>query len=89
MKKGLALLLALVMVFALACPAAFAEKDDTITIKIATSMAQTHPVVVTLEEVKEYLSEQSDGRIVLEIYPAGALGSNLPLQRLRDGLRGL
>ncbi len=76
MKKSLALLLALVMVFALACPAAFAEKDDTITIKIATSMAQTHPVVVTLEEVKEYLSEQSDGKIVLEIYPAGALGSN-------------
>ena len=76
MKKRISLLLVLIMVFALACPAASAAKSDTITIKIATSMAQTHPVVVALEEVKEYLAEQSEGKIVLDIYPAGALGSN-------------
>lgn len=97
MKKIIALVLAVVMIFALAAcvsnsntstpsntaapaasdsPASAEPAAEAVTIKIATSMTETHPVVQALKEVKDYVEEQSGGSVVLDLYVAGVLGSN-------------
>lgn len=91
MKKILALILVLAMVFAMcACgnsqpaasssdtaPAAEEESGEEVTtIKLATGFASTHPVAIALEEVADYVEEESGGTVKLDVYVAGALGSN-------------
>ena len=49
---------------------------EPITIKIATGMSETHPIVQALKEVKTYVEEQSGGSVILDLYVAGVLGSN-------------
>jgi len=60
-------------------PAASAADDEVITIKLANSFAATHPCNVALEEVQKYLDEQTGGKIIVDVYPAGALGSNVEI----------
>ena len=52
------------------------NSGDVITIKLAHNFAASHPVSTTLESVAAELDEQSGGTIKLDIYGAGALGSN-------------
>lgn len=92
MKKTLALVLVFAMVFALcACGSSQTEASsdgtspateeeniggEVTTIKLATGFAATHPVAIALEEVADYVEEESGGTVKLDIYVAGALGSN-------------
>ncbi|MEI3100303.1 MAG: hypothetical protein V8T45_00240 [Oscillospiraceae bacterium] len=100
MKKTLALVLVFAMVFALcACgtlqteassdgtsPATEEENigGEVTTIKLATGFAATHPVAIALEEVADYVEEESGGTVKLDIYVAGALGSNSEIAQADD-----
>ena len=55
---------------------ATAVDDETVyTMKIATATAQGNPQTSSLEWLKEYIEAESNGRIVVETYPAGQMGS--------------
>ena len=49
---------------------------EPLTIKLAHSFAPTHPVSVILEQVAQQVNEDSGGAVTLDVYGAGALGSN-------------
>lgn len=57
-------------------PAADAAPAEVTTIKLATSFVDTHPIVIALKEVAKDIEEKSNGTVKLDIYSAGALGSN-------------
>ena len=92
MKRLLAILLALAMVFALcacgqdAAPAAeepaagdaAAEAPaEVITIKMAEASASSHISCQTQNKFKELIEEKSNGHIVVELYQDGTLGTEI------------
>ena len=70
MKKIVSLLL--VLVLALGCTAALAAEYE---IRGATSNVETHPHYLGLAKFAELLEEKSGGRIVMEAFHSGTLGS--------------
>lgn len=85
MKKILLVLSLLgVMMFAVACSSDDGDKgkdnaasgsgdDDVYKIRWAMSVPETHASYVALDEIKDSITEKSDGRIVIEIYENGQL----------------
>lgn len=85
MKKYLALLLALVMVFALcACgsePAPQGDEKDkepvsdkTFTIKIACENSDNYPATLGLYAMEKYVEEHTNGKVQVEVCASGQLG---------------
>lgn len=52
---------------------------DTINIKIAHVSQEGVPIDVAMHELGDMLSERSDGRITVSVFPASALGNNTEL----------
>lgn len=86
MKKYLALLLALCAIFTLCACGAQTDGDtadqpdasadaEKITIKFGTSMSTTEYCTQCLPKWFEEIEKLSDGRITVDYYPAGALGT--------------
>ncbi len=81
MKKVLSILLILVMVFTLAAcggdktPAGTTEGDQ-IVIKIGHTDSSSRSTNVAGEWLNDYLSEATDGRITVEMYPDGQAGDD-------------
>lgn len=89
MKKVLALLLALAMVFAFAAcgkekspgdtankPDGITASDDRYVIKFASSFGEGSDFNTMIEvPLKELLEKHSDGRMTLEVYPSGSLAA--------------
>lgn len=84
MKRFLFMLMLLgVMVFAVACSSdnddsaskggSDGEDDEVYTIRWAMSVPETHASSVALHEIKDSITEESDGRIVIEVYENGQL----------------
>src|SRR5699024_4921866 len=48
--------------------AAEAESDEVFTIRIAMAVPETHASSIAMNEVKDSITENSDGRIVIELY---------------------
>lgn len=51
------------------------KKSYSISVGFTTSPSEYDPYNVTCEKFKEYVEEATDGRIQVEIYPGGQLGS--------------
>ena len=49
---------------------------ETYTIQLAGSVAEDHPITLGLYKFEELAEEYSDGRIQVDVYPNGQLGSN-------------
>ncbi len=73
MKKALSLILALIIVVSF-CATAFAAEPE-ITIKFGTSMTTTEYCTQCLPKWFDEIKKLSDGRIVVDYYPSGALGT--------------
>ncbi len=76
MKKIIALLLALVMVFALCACGGSAKEEQTYTIRIGHSDTTQNLIHVSLEHFAKAVNERTNGRVTIEIYAAEQLGSN-------------
>lgn len=50
------------------------KSDDTIVLRVAGQNNEEHPNTVALNKMAETISEQSDGRIEMNIFPANQLG---------------
>jgi len=92
MKKILSVLLVLVMVFTFAaCGGGNSEEgtqaqDEVITIKLAGTVADTHPITKAEYKFAELLEEYSGGTMVVECYPNCQLGSNRELyEQMQNG----
>ncbi len=86
MKKLLSVLLVLAMVFSLAaCGGSGDSTDeeaasgDVITIKLAGTVSDTHPITKSEYKFAELVEEYSGGQMVVEVYPNCQLGSNREL----------
>lgn len=84
MKKATAMLLALVMLFALcACGKTGddnnADGSNPVVIKIAHANTEDHPTHLAFLKFKELLEEETEGRYTVEIHPNGQLGSDSDL----------
>lgn len=81
MKKTLALLLALVMVFAL-CATAFADGEDPyadfkpVTLRIGHSHSESEIPHLEMVKMAENIAERTNGKVTVEIYASNSLGSN-------------
>ena len=82
MKKILALVLAMAMVFALA-GVAFAA-DKTYTIRIGHSDTTTNLIHVSLEHFAQAVEEKTTGQCKVEIYAAEQLGSNAEMSEMLE-----
>ncbi len=74
MKKILALVLALTLVFALT--AVSASADDPIVLKIGVSTAETDPRNIAAQMFADEIAEKTGGAVTAEVYPAGQLGGD-------------
>ncbi len=74
MKKILALVMALAMIFALT--AVSASADDAIVLKIGVSTAETDPRNVAAQAFADEIAEKTGGAVKAEVYPAGQLGGD-------------
>ena len=75
MKKVLALVLALVMVFALAATATADDaKVGQTVLKVAFNQSAANPEYAVLEKISDDLYDATEGRYSLEIYPDASLG---------------
>lgn len=52
------------------------DTGSTYTIQLAGSVSDEHPITQGLYKFEELMEEYSDGRIQVEVYPNGQLGSN-------------
>ncbi len=76
MKKYLALLIAVVMVLALAVPAASAEAAPEFVITLANPSNPEDNVVKAFYYFEQIVEERSGGRIDVQVYDSGQLGSH-------------
>jgi len=77
MKKYLALLMALVMVLALAVPTAFAESAKAeYVVTLANPSNPEDNVVKAFYYFEQIVEERSNGRIDVQVYDSGQLGSH-------------
>lgn len=75
MKKALSILLALV--FVLALMAGCGKKDDTVyTINASFIPSDGTPTIESYKWFKEQVETKSEGRIVVNVYPGGSMGSS-------------
>ncbi len=75
MKKTIALLLALVMLFAVAnFGTAFAAGEQTFEMVFATHLDENHPITKALYMFKDQVEKESDGRIKITTYINSELG---------------
>ena len=77
MKKILALVLVLTMVFALT--AVSASADDAIVLKIGVSTAETDPRNIAAQMFADEIAEKTGGAVKAEVYPSGQLGGDAEL----------
>ena len=77
MKKLIALVLALA---ALCAVMSTVSADQTYTIKLGHTMSTAHPRHLALLEFEKYVEEKTDGKVQIELYPAGVLGSEADMQ---------
>ncbi|HTH78375.1 MAG TPA: TRAP transporter substrate-binding protein [Ramlibacter sp.] len=61
---------------AAALPVAFSVRAQTRTIKFANQNAKGHPVVTGMERFAELVEKNSAGRLKVNVFPGGALGSD-------------
>lgn len=61
-----------------------ADADKTYTIKLGHTMSTAHPRHIALLEFEKYVEENTDGKVQVELYPAGVLGSEPDMQ---EGMR--
>ncbi len=73
MKKILAILLVVVMVLSMA--ACSGNNGDKIVMKVGHAQPEGNPRTESLEKFKEDVEKASGGRITVELYPAGQLGT--------------
>ncbi len=52
------------------------DAEETYHIQLAGSVAEDHPITLGLYKFEELLEESSGGRIQVDVYPNGQLGSN-------------
>lgn len=76
MKKYLALLIAVVMVLSLAAPSAFAAAAPEYVITLANPSNPEDNVVKAFYYFEKIVEERSDGRIDVQVYDSGQLGSH-------------
>ena len=79
MKKIISILLVLTMVFALAgCGGGGTEPEaeDTILIRIGHTDSSTRSTNTAGLWLADYLAEETDGRVVVEMYPDGQAGDD-------------
>ena len=74
MKKILALVMALTMIFALT--AVSASADDAIVLKIGVSTADTDPRNIAAKSFADEIESKTNGAVKAEVYPAGQLGGD-------------
>ncbi|MFZ5946090.1 MAG: TRAP transporter substrate-binding protein DctP [Bacillota bacterium] len=61
-------------------------KDKPITLKLAGQFPLDNPASIAAENVKKYVEEKSQGRLLIETYPANQLGdANLVYEGIMDG----
>lgn len=90
MRKIIAIILALAMVFTLCACGAKTEtaaeapvaSDEQYVIKFGHFLATNHNEHLALEELKAMVEEKTDGRLIIEIYPASQLGSERELAEM-------
>ena len=60
--------------------------SDNRILKLAHGLDTTHPVHMGMERMKERLEELSGGRLAIDIYPSGVLGSEVQcIEQLQSG----
>ena len=59
---------------------ATADSGKTYTIKLGHTMSTAHPRHVSLLEFEKYVEEKSGGKVQVELFPAGVLGSEPDMQ---------
>ena len=66
---------------------AHVDVGSQLTLKLAHSLDTKHPVHAAMEYMRERLEELSGGRVSLEIYPSGMLGSETQcIEQLQNGV---
>lgn len=65
------------------CGILSSHEEGTVTIKFSLSQAATEPTVLAAQKFKAEVEEKSGGRILVQLYPDGQLGSE------RDSVEGL
>lgn len=75
MKKRSMILKTLALVAALAAAAGTAQAQER-TIKFATQNPKGHPIVMGLEKFAEVVAAKSGGKIKVNVFPGGVLGSD-------------
>ena len=84
MKK---LVIMVVCVLCLCSLLVSAIADETYTVKISTQNAETTPMVKTFRQLADSLMEKSNGRLKVEVFPSGVLGSDEDL--IEQALQGV
>ncbi|MDO4197143.1 MAG: TRAP transporter substrate-binding protein DctP [Prevotellaceae bacterium] len=76
MKKIIALLLSLVLVLSFtACGSnGGGSSDGPVTIKVAVQQNEDHETCKAVQRIKEKVESETDGNVILDIYPDSALG---------------
>ena len=74
MKKILAIVMVLTMIFALT--AVSASADDAIVLKIGVSTADTDPRNIAAKSFADEIESKTNGAVKAEVYPAGQLGGD-------------
>lgn len=79
MRKTFAILLSVALMVALmsGCGEKSAEsvEVESTSIRISSSVAESHPTHLALEKFKEIVEAETDGSVTVEIYPNSVLGS--------------
>ncbi|MBX2993009.1 MAG: TRAP transporter substrate-binding protein [Bacteroidetes bacterium] len=64
-----------IVVLSFICFASCREADDVQVLKLAHGLDRTHPVHVSMEYMAKLVSERSSGKMKIDIYPSGQLGT--------------
>lgn len=82
MRKKIGIMIALtaaLCVFAAGCGSDKADSGKSVVLKAGFSTGESDPRVVATQQFKEEVEAATDGRITVEIYPDGKLGSDSDL----------
>lgn len=67
-------------------PKAEASAEKPITLKLAGQFPQDNPASIAAENIKAYVEEKSEGRLLIDTYPANQLGdATLVFEGIMDG----
>ncbi len=86
MKKILPIILCICLFTSLLSVNAFAAKEKVYDVKISTQNAEGSPMVETFHKLADSLNEKSGGRLNVEVFPSGVLGSDEDL--IEQALQG-